>query len=883
MKQKKRGELVVLMMLMLVSSLFIFPLSYAVTNPIEQQRSSANIRQEPASFTKILPLESEIPEQKNMPNNTNLILPILLTLVFTLAISRPISSKKGQITVFVIIGIILVFSSALIFYIRTKVTESNLQSEITITEKIPLALQPIRKYVESCIQDEAKHAIKALGERGGYMSSDGFIINPLYPTQSEAIEMYPGSGYFIPYWLHNERDDSCVTSESCYITKDLMPPLCKTGSGCTFDGEGSFEEKAEDLIEENVARCLLGFSSFEDQGYIITIDEEPEVEMNIKQVTSPIDLPLISVFMKMPITIKREGQSSRITEYRVEFESGIFPLYQMAKELIETEYTECMFEKHTINSLSYFMGLESGKLPPIYDHTIGESSPRTWILPNVETDIVRYTERFIRMMGFYGTRNFDWPNVENDQYVELRQSIADKNVFFPFSGLYDASMHVQYFNWWKPYLQIYPNDGGLIKPDTTNLNVGGFISVFTNAFNPIKYEFRYQYSYPVLVQLKKIMDDGTEYMLRFAIEVNIRNNNCMTENLELTFSQPPTESYMCDDFMIDNGKNISVTVKDKRDNQLLEGAKISYSAQSICELGKTDENGTINTMMPDIFGGFLFIEKDGYVSHRIHYYDISNTITAELKPIVPINFTIKTINPQLYDAMLQANTLQQGLALRRTQAQPLYLNDSVIGTFSLIPIDYREEEFSGFYSYDNGTFAPQTIDVVPGNYHMETILFKKDFNVTIPDEYDRICVDKSGDGLDCKKKPVSPTCGPDRGSSDAAWLNSDCYIQGYKCECEEPWYLPGGCTSNPSDYCEAFEEIKYDEVPMTSFPNGGAMLNADTAPFTISGYSQIDGASELVFYIFRENIPERHHHLEDMNAFNVKSTDHVWMIKPELI
>ncbi|MBU2561760.1 MAG: hypothetical protein KKD17_05675, partial [Nanoarchaeota archaeon] len=60
--------------------------------------------------------------------------------------------RKAQITVFMIVGIILLFSSALLFYIRGQIVTGIPAEFIPTIEEVPLEAQPIKVFVEDCMK-----------------------------------------------------------------------------------------------------------------------------------------------------------------------------------------------------------------------------------------------------------------------------------------------------------------------------------------------------------------------------------------------------------------------------------------------------------------------------------------------------------------------------------------------------------------------------------------------------------------------------------------------------------------------------------------------------------------------------------------------------------
>ena len=108
-------------------------------------------------------------------------------------------NKKGQLTIFIIVGIFLLFSAALIIYIRQAVTEYKPPVEIAL-EVVPTELQPLQKFVTECIQSTATDAIRTAGMQGGYVDASNIAVNDRDPTSGEGVKLSTGSELNIPYW-----------------------------------------------------------------------------------------------------------------------------------------------------------------------------------------------------------------------------------------------------------------------------------------------------------------------------------------------------------------------------------------------------------------------------------------------------------------------------------------------------------------------------------------------------------------------------------------------------------------------------------------------------------------------------------------------------------
>src|SRR3989344_2379922 len=109
-------------------------------------------------------------------------------------------NKKAQVTVFIIIGILLLAGAAAFFYIAKKTSqESKLEAEIKVSEEqVPTQFDPIKKYAEDCAYSVAVEGLNLIGKQGGYISFDDHNLNTesflitSNPTESDAVTFAPG-------------------------------------------------------------------------------------------------------------------------------------------------------------------------------------------------------------------------------------------------------------------------------------------------------------------------------------------------------------------------------------------------------------------------------------------------------------------------------------------------------------------------------------------------------------------------------------------------------------------------------------------------------------------------------------------------------------------
>lgn len=194
---------------------------------------------------------------------------------------------KGQLTVFIIIGLLVLISFAVTIYVG-----NLMRQPLKTDQEEQLRQQPLTEYVTSCLTLTATNALALIGKQGGVLykyqggitpakqSTDdyftyqdpehgqlniSYIILPptgtvgtlFYSTPPEyPFETFPylpnGSLYFDGYYGINN-----------------LPPLYKTHPETNKTVTNSIQETLETYISTNTATCA-DFASFTDNGYTIS-------------------------------------------------------------------------------------------------------------------------------------------------------------------------------------------------------------------------------------------------------------------------------------------------------------------------------------------------------------------------------------------------------------------------------------------------------------------------------------------------------------------------------------------------------------------------------------------------------------------------------------
>ena len=165
------------------------------------------------------------------------------------------NQKKGQVTLFIVIGIIMLLALVVFVSIREEAAKQEIVPGVRVAvEDVPVEFSLIRPFVESCISDIAEEALIKLGEHGGYIDPAEFGINAVAdPTAGSAVRFSAGSGLEIPYWFYLSSDNKC--SGNCQFSYG-RPALYRSE-----DRAKSIEAQLDKYVDNNLKDCLNDFEA----------------------------------------------------------------------------------------------------------------------------------------------------------------------------------------------------------------------------------------------------------------------------------------------------------------------------------------------------------------------------------------------------------------------------------------------------------------------------------------------------------------------------------------------------------------------------------------------------------------------------------------------
>ncbi len=165
--------------------------------------------------------------------------------------------KRGQITLFILLGLMILISLGIYFMVSTEQQEDIMDAQL-ISFLTPTEKEAILAYTRACFRASAREAIDNFGIQGGY----------LYPSDFDNIEMY---GFYIPYYL--------------YQNENIMP-------------EQNYFEDAQlnDYIKYRTEDCLGKYKEFKKKGYyILVFDTNVDSRILSNEIKTDYDIELLAI------------------------------------------------------------------------------------------------------------------------------------------------------------------------------------------------------------------------------------------------------------------------------------------------------------------------------------------------------------------------------------------------------------------------------------------------------------------------------------------------------------------------------------------------------------------------------------------------------------
>jgi hypothetical protein len=233
--------------------------------------------------------------------------------------------KRGQVTIFIIIAIIIVALIAGFFLLRGGVEKAQ----------VPVFMDSLYNSFLSCLEEDVNTGISVLESQGGYIELPEFSPGSRYMPFSSQLNFL---GNPIPYWYYVSGNG---------IEKEQVPSL------------KDMESELEGFIEKEIKNCVL--EEYYEQGFEIS-QGEPKADVTIKN-------NLVRVNLDMSLGITKADETALVSSHKIDVNSNIGKLYNSALKVYNYEQENLFLEEYGIDTLRIYAPVDGVDF---------SCSPRTW-------------------------------------------------------------------------------------------------------------------------------------------------------------------------------------------------------------------------------------------------------------------------------------------------------------------------------------------------------------------------------------------------------------------------------------------------------------------------------------------------------------------------
>jgi len=607
---------------------------------------------------------------------------------------------KGQVTVFLLLGIVLIVLTGLGFYLYQQsisFTDTELEKQTEVADSGVRG--QIKSYVDNCLKRATLEGLDIMSKQGGYINIPA------------GVPYLPINGSNIPYWYDGQNDyspspDMLINQLRRHI--DYKVVFCIANMGMDMANQGV-------IIQNSNTRTDIDLGS----KVMVTFNTNLEAKTNDEKYTFD------KFYYEVPINIPR--------------------LFSLLINMHKSQNSVNFLELYTDNVILINAWLPAGELMPYYDMDLRlfGNAQYQWGEAASKLKMREILAENIPLLRIINTKskNDAWENHPWTAYQFFSGEFPNTRVDFE----YDSS--------WADPDSVFE-----IVQDPNMNSISTLLSVLP-IINMNEYRARYSAQYPVhfvitdepsasiLVDysdydesgeygwsyLEKVMYNYNEggllnsYItqrqqdIQNSFDTMIQNStviqSVLTDNFTSTYNLSLLLGY-CTNYLNDSGTVTEVfTVKNQLTDDPIEGVDVYVKCSSIsttCYQGVTAVDGTVEVNLPNCTGNVSVILDSANIGYLDVAIDlVSLNTTYYISPPINVTFDFeKIIAYDLVDGYTNSGT-------PRLNREPMVMTDELMVTMT------GPGEYNNFLIYPiNETFL-----LKPGLYNFSTMLMS---NVTIP-------------------------------------------------------------------------------------------------------------------------------------------------------
>lgn len=273
--------------------------------------------------------------------------------------------KKGQVTIFVIIAIVLVVLGVLVYSFRDVVT----------TDSVPEEVEPVKVRFMECVEDSVEKGVSILKSNAGYIENPDFEPGSRYQPFSSSLSF---SGNEVPYWYY--LSGSGVVREQVPTVQEM-------------------ESQLSEFVAEEVVSC--DFYDLEDEGFVVNL-REGDVDVRVNS-------DYIDVDLATGISVEVRQENFVLNEHNFRYETYLGTLHEEAIDFYEKNNLEFLLVEYGIDALRLNLPVDGVELT---------CSPLSWNVDNLFLDLQEAFELNYMALG-NSNENNDYFNLDFSGDVDL--------------------------------------------------------------------------------------------------------------------------------------------------------------------------------------------------------------------------------------------------------------------------------------------------------------------------------------------------------------------------------------------------------------------------------------------------------------------------------
>ena len=582
---------------------------------------------------------------------------------------------RGQVTLFVIIGLVLLVGVGLFFAMRAPEPQEQNTNVDT---------QPVITFVESCLYNSAKNGLLIAGAQGGDIYLAGLTYSEERPWIGNAVKNGPLQ---VPYWHHVEQ---CAQNTYGCIANE-QPPLCRVLDACVLQSAGpnSIQEQLEAYIARDITECLDGFRAFA-KTHAIVMKAPPRAQVIFAQ--DDVDIRL-----RMPLEIDDlvSGGATALEKFSTTLDVDFEETYRLANAIAEVERDTTFIEENLLHLMSVYQGIGNDLLPPARDIGINEQQywVRSQVQEAIEDEVLPYLNFMQVMNAQRGYAPITVSGVDgNDPYAPYAEGIFLYNeIDLGGEAFPDHSASFLY-----PYTPIYLNinDREILRGQ--NLAGSGLLASILPMM--VQFKFKYDLSFPLLVTVQDANAFGGEgFAFTYALEGNIINNQPVLRSTQFIDLRTGQTNVDLNSPAHHVQRNLSITIRDKHTGAPINDATLFYECGYRFTIGVTDDQGHWEGTAPYCAAGGVLLAESPLIYARAAVPFVNTRpgptapITFSLWPIAKKrvvvfkvtpadlrNLTINNDRATWRHELLWGKTTNFSINLSATTGEALYEGDTIV-------------------------------------------------------------------------------------------------------------------------------------------------------------------------------------------------------------